>query len=100
GTVGLALRGRSQERNSPRAAGLDPTLEILVGLTGFVVGAFACLFLAVVEIGAWALVMPYRSVATSAVFPPGGGALADDVDSIVAPDRLGSRPGSSRLPAA
>ena len=45
-----------------------------MGLTGFVVGALACLVLAVVEIGAWALVMPYRSVATSAVFPPGGGA--------------------------
>jgi alpha-beta hydrolase superfamily lysophospholipase len=62
-----------------------------VGLTGFLVGAFACLFLAVIEIGAWALVMPYRSVATSAVFPPGGGALADDVDSIVARASDGSR---------
>ena len=35
--------------------------------------------------------MPYRSLATSAVFPPGGGALADDVDSIVARASDGSR---------
>src|SRR5262249_20250474 len=47
--------------------------------------------MAVIEIGAWALVMPYRSVASSAVFPPGGGALADDVDSIVARANDGAR---------
>jgi competence protein ComEC len=91
GTIAPAQAGRSQERNSPRAGGLAPAIELLVGLTGFLVGAFACLFLAVIEIGAWALVMPYRSVATSAVFPPGGGALADDVDSIVARASDGSR---------
>ena len=90
-TIAFAQAGRSQGANSPRAAGLAPAVELLVGLTGFVVGALACLFLAVVEIGAWALVMPYRSVATSAVFPPGGGALADDVDSIAARASDGSR---------
>jgi alpha-beta hydrolase superfamily lysophospholipase len=62
-----------------------------VGLTGFVLGAIACLFLAVVEIGAWALIMPYRSLAKSAVVPPGRGALVDDADSIVARASDGAR---------
>jgi competence protein ComEC len=91
GTTAVAGADSSHERNQPRAAALAPALEVLVGLAGFVVGAFACLFLAVIEIGAWALVMPYRSVATSAVFPPGGSALADDVDSIMARASDGSR---------
>ena len=72
-------------------AGHSRALEVLVGLTGFVLGALACLFLAVIELGAWALVMPYRSVAKSAVFPPGGGALPDEVDSIVARASDGAR---------
>ena len=76
---------------SPRRGPCAGDRAIWWELTGFVVGALACLFLAVIEIGAWALVMPYRSVATSAVFPPGGGALADDVDSIVARASDGSR---------
>jgi competence protein ComEC len=38
-------------------------VKFLAGLAGFIVGAIACLVLAVVELGAWALVMPRRSVA-------------------------------------
>src|SRR5262249_62078593 len=87
----LARSDRSRERSAQSAAALGPALTLLVGLAGFVLGALACLFMAVIEIGAWALVMPYRSVATTAVFPPGGGALADDVDSIVAQASDGAR---------
>jgi competence protein ComEC len=43
------------------ASQLPVALEILVGILGFVLGAIACLVLAVVEFGAWALVLPRRS---------------------------------------
>jgi beta-lactamase superfamily II metal-dependent hydrolase/alpha-beta hydrolase superfamily lysophospholipase len=91
GAKALARSDRSRERSPQSAAAIGPALTLLVGLAGFVLGALACLFMAVIEIGAWALVMPYRSLATTAVFPPGGGALADDVDSIVAQAADGAR---------
>ncbi len=37
-------------------------VKLLAGLLGFALGAIACLVMAVVEIGAWALVMPSRSI--------------------------------------
>ena len=52
GTIELAQPDRTKEPDSPRAA-TAPGIQLLVGLTGFMVGAFACLFLAVIEIEPW-----------------------------------------------
>ena len=64
----------------------------MVGLAGFVLGRSHAWFLAVVEIGAWALVMPYRSVAASSSGrQPGDDALEADVEPIVTRASDGSR---------
>jgi competence protein ComEC len=51
--------------DTPPRTSLGVGLKLLVGLAGFILGLIACLALAVIEIGAWALVMPYRSLAAS-----------------------------------
>jgi pimeloyl-ACP methyl ester carboxylesterase len=42
----------------------DPAVQWLIGLAGFAVGLIACLILAVVEYGAWALILPPRGQRT------------------------------------
>ena len=74
---GQSDRGPAQHSQGtpPRAWSRSPALRFLTGLAGFAMGAFACLVLAVVEIGAWALVLPARSVANrrdSATGAPNG----------------------------
>ncbi len=89
-----AVRGEAAalpESDSRRRASFGVGRKLLVGLAGFILGAFACLLLAIVEIGAWALVMPYRSIAASS---PGwrGDVLGQrDVEAIVATAGDGSR---------
>jgi len=61
-TGGITARGFLEERNQQPAWRAQSTLRILVGLLGFALGAIACLVLAVVEFGAWALVLPPRSI--------------------------------------
>ncbi len=63
-----AVPGQSaslRENDTPPPGSIGPGLKLLVGLAGFILGLFACLVIAVIEIGAWALVMPYRSVEKS-----------------------------------
>ncbi len=83
--------GRSPASSSPQTTLLRVAIRIMVGLAGLFVGAFACLFLAVVEIGAWALVMPYRSLANSPVLSHGDDVPKVDAGSIVARASDGSR---------
>jgi competence protein ComEC len=81
----------SRESNLPKLSSFALGPKLLVGLAGFLLGAFACLVLAVVEIGAWALVMPYRSVAPGSHAASAGADLAAGVETIVARATDGSR---------
>jgi competence protein ComEC len=61
--IGSSTRDRSSQSSRVDRASLVPTVyRILVGCTGFALGAIACLFLAVIEFGAWVLVAPPRSI--------------------------------------
>jgi competence protein ComEC len=53
---------RSSGGANPPALHLRTAIRILVGFLGFALGAIACLVLAIVEFGAWALVLPHRSL--------------------------------------
>ena len=68
-----------------------------MGIAGFIVGAIACLMLAVVEIGAWALVMPYRPVGAGPHAATAEGEL--DVEAIAARAGDGSRLAARWFPA-
>ena len=90
-----ALRGIA----APLPSSLSAGLKLLVGLTGFIFGLFACLVLAVIEIGAWALVMPYRSLAASSTGSSGDAEFRGDVETIVARAGDGSRLAARWFPA-
>jgi competence protein ComEC len=81
----------------PGSFGVGP--KLLVGLAGFIFGAFACLVLAVIEIGAWALVLPYRSIAASAPGISGEAEVRVDVEAIVARAGDGLRLAARWFPA-
>jgi competence protein ComEC len=89
---------RSGDVSRPVSFGVWPRL--LVGLAGFVLGAFGCLVLAVIEIGAWALVMPYRSITGSAPGKSGSAEFPVDVEVIVARAGDGSRLAARWFPAS
>jgi competence protein ComEC len=71
-SAGIEARGFVQKENlherivdrRPRADGAALPRYLLrwvAGVLGFAIGAIACIFLAVIEIGAWALIVPPRS---------------------------------------
>ncbi len=82
-----ALSGDTPPRPTSSGAGM----KSLVGLAGFILGAFACLVLAVVEIGAWALVMPYRSIAAGSRAGSADSEVEADVEVIATKAGDGSR---------
>ncbi len=90
-----ALRGI----DTPQASSLGAGLKVLLGLTGFILGLCACLALAVIEIGAWALVMPYRSFAASSTGRSGDAESCGDGETIVARAADGSRLAARWFPA-
>jgi competence protein ComEC len=63
-TAGITAHGFLEEPNRPPSwsAPTASTVRVLVGLLAFALGGIACLILAVIEFGAWALVLPPRSM--------------------------------------
>jgi pimeloyl-ACP methyl ester carboxylesterase len=51
--------------------GQHPSGQFLIGLAGFGLGLLACALLAIIEFGAWALVLPPRANMSDAAEPPG-----------------------------
>jgi competence protein ComEC len=89
---GGPTRHSGLEHRWPRWAwSQSPALRFLTGLAGFATGALACLMLAVVEIGAWALVLPGRSVTARRVAYTGLATADPEVDSIVIEATDGAR---------
>jgi len=82
-TGGITARGFLEERDRQPAWYAQGTFHLLVGLLGFALGAIACVVLAVVEFGAWALVMPPRSIKDGA--GPATDAAAREPQRLFAP---------------
>jgi len=61
-TGGITHHGFLEQRDDQPAWRAQGTFHLMVGLVGFALGAIACLVLAVVEFGAWVLVVPPRSI--------------------------------------
>ena len=90
-----ALRGI----DTPPPSSLSAGLKLLVGLAGFILGALTCLVLAVIEIGGWALVLPYRSIVASAPGFSDYSELQVDVEAIAARAGDGSKLAARWFPA-
>jgi len=98
---GITTRGFLEERNHQPAWSTQGTLRILAGLLGFALGGIACLVLAVVEFGAWALVVPPRSI-TEGDDPTSGPATGEPqplVERIVVQASDGARLAARWFPA-
>ena len=88
---GFLDESRKPVRDPQQSSGSGKGIRVLVGLAGFILGTFACLVLAVVEIGAWALIMPYRSVLGSSHVVSEAAELDAEVEAIETRASDGSR---------
>jgi competence protein ComEC len=68
------------------------TLRLLAGLLGFALGAMTCAFLAVVEFGAWALVVPPRLIKEKT--DQSVGKSAREADDLIEPITVRARDGA------